>query len=413
MPMRFLILTQYYPPEVGAPQVRLSAFARALMKRGHEVEVVTALPNYPEGRILDGYRRRAATTEEIDGVRVRRVWLHAATGSGIGRVLNYATFSATSLPGLASMPRPGVVFVESPPPTLAVTGWLMARRWGVPMVLNISDLWPDSALQLGLLREGATARAMRRLESWAYRHADFITAVTEGIRTTLISEKGVLPAKILFLPNGVDVDVFRPMPPDKRLASELGLADRTVVLTAGTIGYAHGLEVALDAAELLRDSPITFLIVGGGSERNRLKRLADQRQLSNVVFLDARPSNEIPPLYSIASIGLSTLRDSPLFEGTRPVRMLAAMACGKPVVYSGAGEGARMLLAAEAGVVVPPADPIRLAAAITDMLDQPDTASEMGRRGREFIEATLSWDAIVGAWLDGLSARLSSQSVLS
>jgi glycosyltransferase involved in cell wall biosynthesis len=413
MPMRFLILTQYYPPEVGAPQVRLSSFARALMKRGHEVEVVTALPNYPEGRIFEGYRRRAATTEEIDGVRVRRVWLHAATGSGIGRVLNYATFSATSLPALASMPRPDVVFVESPPPTLAVTGWLVAKRWGVPMVLNISDLWPDSALQLGLLREGATARGMRRLEAWAYRHADFITAVTEEIRRTLVSEKGVPREKILFLPNGVDVDVFRPMPPDRKLLGELGLADRRIVLTAGTIGYAHGIEVALDTAELLRDSPITFLIVGGGSERSRLTQLAAERRLSNVVFLDARPSEEIPPLYSIASIGLSTLRDSPLFEGTRPVRMLAAMACGKPVVYSGAGEGARMLLEAQAGVVVPPEDPMRLAAAITKMLDEIETAEDMGRRGRAFIEATLSWHAIVGTWLDDLIGRLSLAAVTS
>jgi glycosyltransferase involved in cell wall biosynthesis len=410
MPMRFLILTQYYPPEVGAPQVRLSAFARALMKHGHEVEVLTALPNYPEGRIFDAYRGRAAITEDIDGVRVRRVWLHAATGSGSGRVLNYLTFSATSLPGLASMARPDVVFVESPPPTLAVTGWLIAKRWGVPMILNISDLWPDSALQLGLLREGTTARAMRRLEAWAYRHADFITAVTDGIRKTLVSEKGVPAEKILFLPNGVDVEVFRPMPADTQLAHELGLVGKTVVLTAGTIGYAHGLEVVLDTADIVRGAPIMFLVVGGGSECSRMKRMAHERKLPNVTFLDARPSDEIPPLYSIASIGLITLRKSPLFEGTRPVRMLAAMACAKPVIYSGAGEGARMLLEAGAGVVVPPEDPERLATAITKMIDEPDVAAEMGARGRTFIEATLSWGAIVDAWLDDLSSRLMLQS---
>ena len=293
--MRFLILTQYYPPEVGAPQVRLSAFARALMKRGHAVEVVTALPNYPEGRIFERYRRRPVMTEEIDGVRVRRVWLHAATGSGIGRMLNYATFSATSLPGLASMPRPDVVFVESPPPTLAVTGWLMAKRWGVPMVLNVSDLWPDSALQLGLLREGATARAMRRLEAWAYQHSTFLTAVTEGVRSALV-EKAVPAEKVLFLPNGVDTELFAPQPFDAALARELGLADQTVVLTAGTMGYGAGLDVVLDAADRLRDQPIAFILAGAGSERDRLRRSAHERGLTNVRFVDPLPPADVARL---------------------------------------------------------------------------------------------------------------------
>lgn len=404
--MRFLILSQYYPPEVGAPQVRLAAFAHALMKRGHEVEVVTALPNYPLGQIFPEYRGRPSHAEVIDGVRVRRVWLYAANGSGMTRMLNYLSFTAASLPALASMRRPDVVFVESPPPTLAVTGWLMARRWNVPMVLNISDLWPDSALQLGLLRDGASARAAARLEAWAYRHAFFVTAVTEGIRSALTSAKGVPERKVLFLPNGVDVKTFRPLPRDDALAQTLGVTGRTVVLTAGTMGYAHGLDVALDTAELLRGGPITFLFVGGGSDRERLMHAATDRHLDNVLFLDPRPSDQVPPLYSIASIGLTTLRDSPLFEGTRPVRMLATMACAKPVVYSGAGEGARMLIEADAGVVVPPEDPASLASAITSVIDDPARAEQMGRNGRRFIESRLSWDALVGAWLDELTERM-------
>jgi glycosyltransferase involved in cell wall biosynthesis len=411
MPMRFLILTQYYPPEVGAPQVRLSAFARALMKRGHEVEVVTALPNYPEGRIFEGYRRRAATTEEIDGVRVRRVWLHAATGSGMGRVLNYATFSATSLPALASMPRPDVVFVESPPPTLAVTGWLMAKRWGVPMVLNISDLWPDSALQLGLLREGATARVMRRLEAWAYRHADFVTAVTGGIRDTLRKEKGVPEDKILNLPNGVDTELFRPLHPDSRPWVQPPQADDALVLLAGTIGYGQGVDVVLRAADRLRSRSINFLIVGGGSDIPRLKAMKDELGLDNVSFLGPMPAAEISKVYARASIALVTLRDLPVTEGARPARTLAAMACAKPVVYSGTGEGARMVQEADAGIVVAPEDPEALAAAISQLVDNPKQAAELGTNARRFAEQNLSWDTITGRWLEQLDAALEAQRV--
>ncbi len=408
--MRFLILSQYYPPEVGAPQVRLPAFARALMNRGHDVEVVTALPNYPQGRIFDGYGGRPARTEEIDGVRVRRVWLHAATGSGIGRMLNYLTFSATSLPGMASMRRPDILFVESPPPTLAITGWMVAKRWGAPMVLNISDLWPDSALQLGLLQEGPAAHAMSRLEAWAYRHSDLITAVTEGIRTVLTSKKQVPADKVLFLPNGVDTHLFAPMAPDARIRSELDLPEQPIVLLAGTLGYGQGVDVVLRAAAQLRDRAITFLIAGGGSDVRRLMALRDALALDNVRFLGARPVGDVASLYSLATVALVTLRRASVTDGARPSRTLAAMACAKPVVYSGAGEGARMLIDANAGVVVPPEDPQALALAITSLLAEPARAEEMGRNGRRFVEREFSWDALVGDWLHELTDRMARAS---
>lgn len=404
--MRFLILTQYYPPEIGAAQLRLSAVARSLTMRGHEVEVVTGMPNYPHGRIADGYRGKAVVTEMLDGVRVRRTWLMPATGSGGKRMLNYLTFTATSLPAGAAMQRPDVVLVESPPLTLAVTGWAIARRWGVPMVLNVSDLWPDSALQLELVRDGAMARAAARLERWAYRRATLINAVTDGIRNALIERKDVPPRKVLFLPNGVDTDVFRPLPRDEALAQALGLADRAVILVAGTMIYAAGLDVVLAAAERLTSRPVTFLLVGGGSERERIGRLVHERSLQNVVMLEPQPPAEIPRLYSIAAAGLMTLRDSPLFEGTRPARILATMACGKPVIYSGAGEGARMVDAAEAGIVVPPQDPDALAGAVAAVVDDPERAAVLGANGRRYVETELSWDRLVGAWLDQLTERL-------
>jgi glycosyltransferase involved in cell wall biosynthesis len=282
----------------------------------------------------------------------------------------------------------------------------MAKRWRVPMILNISDLWPDSALQLGLLREGATARAMRRLESWAYRHADFITAVTQGIRKALVSEKGVPEKKLLFMPNGVDTEVFRPRPFDESLAHELGVDGKAVMLSAGTIGYGAGLDVVLDAAKRLSDQPVAFVLAGAGSERNRLREASTARELTNVHFIGPRTPTDVARLYSIATAGLTTLLDSPLFVGTRPARTLATMACQKPVIYSGAGEGASLVEEAGAGLIVAPEDSEALTNAVCAMLADADTAEEMGRRGRRFVEANLTWDTLVDNWLAQLERAM-------
>lgn len=406
MAMRFLILTQYYPPEVGAAQTRLAATARELQRRGHEVEVVTGLPNYPEGRIQPNYRRKFAVVENLGSVRVRRTWLLAAKGSGFSRVANYVSFALTSLAGLLSARRPDVLFVESPPLSIAVPAWVMARIWGATLVVNVSDLWPDSAVALGLAGNGPMLTIAGALEKWAYRRADYVTTVTEEWRDTLLQEKGVPPAKVLLLPNGVDVDLLSPLPKDERLIRDLGLQGHDVVLCAGTLGYAAGLDVALDAAKLLSDRPITFLFVGDGSERERLQALAEERGLSNVRFLGAKPLRDVPRLYSIATLGLVTLLDRPLFAGMRPARVMAAMACGKPVVYSAGGGGARIIEDAAAGIVVQPEDPEAIASAILRLVDDPEAAKEMGENGRRCVASSFTWDVLVGQWLSTLKERM-------
>jgi glycosyltransferase involved in cell wall biosynthesis len=405
MPMRFLILTQYYAPEVGAAQVRLSATVRELVRLGHTVEVVTGIPNYPEGRTQAGYRGRAAMTERRDGVTVRRTWLFPATGSGFNRMANYASFSLTSLAGLAASDRPDVVFVESPPPTLVVPAWLVARRWGAQLVMNVSDLWPDSIVELGLSENRPLLAATRRLERWAYEHADYVTAVTEGMRRTLVETKGVPPHRVLFLPNGVDTELFRPRPPDRQLAERLALGDRRVVLMAGSMNYSAGLDVILDAAPALEQRGVVVVLVGAGSDRQRLEMAAAERGLRNVQFLGPVPVEDVACMYSVADIGLMTLRDSPLFEGTRAARILPAMASGLPVVYSGSGEGARLVTDADAGLATAPQDPAALAAAIGRLLDDPDLAARMGAAGRRFVESQLSWPRLVEAWVSDLQRR--------
>ena len=197
--MRMLILTQFFAPETGAPQTRLGALARELIRLGHEAEVVTAMPNYPAGRIFSAYRGRFYCREDWGGIAIHRVWVHASMGKGAGRLLNYLSFAATSLYALIKSKRPDYIFVESPPLFLAIPAILMARLWRVATILNVADLWPDSVRQLGILKPGIILRAAERLERWAYRRADFVNAVTEGIARTLIEDKSVPGHKLLRL----------------------------------------------------------------------------------------------------------------------------------------------------------------------------------------------------------------------
>jgi glycosyltransferase involved in cell wall biosynthesis len=396
-----LILTQYYPPEVGAAQVRLAALATELVRAGHEVEVVTALPNYPAGSLRPGDRRRLRRRETIDGIPVTRLWLYAAKGAGVRRLLSHLSFTATGLVGALAVRRPDVVFVESPPLFLGIAGWLVARRYGARFVLNVSDLWPDTVRDMGLMQSGPWLSLAERLERFLYRRATAVTAVTEGIRDRLVAAKGVEPARVLFLPNGVDTATFRPLDSPSATAGR-----RPSVVYIGTHGLAHGLDVIPDAAQ--RAPEIDFLLVGDGTEKDRLQREVTARSLSNVTFRDPVAPADVAALYADAVAGLSTLRRSPLMQGVRPAKVLAAMACGRPVLYAGSGEGADLVRGADAGVVVEPEDPVALANAARALVADPVRAAEMGANGRRYVAQHLGWPSLVTAWLEQLSQVMAS-----
>jgi len=402
--MRFLILTQYFYPEVGAPQVRLAAIIRHLLQLGHAVEVVTALPNYPSGKIFSQYRGHFYRLDHWEGITVHRVWLYPATGAGLKRVLNYTSFMFTALWGLRQAQKPDYVFVESPPLFLGITAVWKAQRWQVPLIFNVADLWPDSVQALGLLRSRWLLTWAGRLEQWLYRKATYINAVTEGIQRILVTEKKVPAAKILFLPNGVDTQVFKPQLPDIAWKAHLGLpTSHHIILYTGTHGYAHGMEVILHAAALLANQEILFLLVGDGSEKAALQQLCAQLKLNNVLFWPPQPVETIARLYSLARAGISTLRDNPLFVSTRPAKILAIMACAQAVIYSGQGEGAQLIEAAQAGIVVAPQDPQALAAAIQRLVIDEVYAEKLGHNGRRYVEKHLQWSVVVDTWLKQLT----------
>jgi colanic acid biosynthesis glycosyl transferase WcaI len=399
--MRFLLLTQYYPPEIGAAQVRLHALASNLRERGHEVTVVTAMPNYPAGVVRPEYRGRRFVRDTVDCVPVIRTWVYAATGSSaLRRMACYLSFCASSLIGCFMAPRPDYILVESPPLFLGVTAFLVSKLRRTPFVMIVSDLWPASARDLGFVTNRRFLWLAECLEHFLYGTSRRVTGVTEGICDAIAHSVG--RTKVMFLPNGVDVDVFRPMD-GKR--SGLLSSGEIGFLYAGTHGYAQAVDVILDAAELLRDRPeVVFLCVGDGPEKARLRQAAEDRGLANVRFTDARPVSEMPVLFSEARAAVASLRDRPIFHSARPARIFPALACGTPVIFSGVGEAVRLIEQNGCGLVVAPEHPNELAAAVRQLAGDKSLAERLGAAGRRLVERNYDWSTIVEHWLSDLKS---------
>jgi colanic acid biosynthesis glycosyl transferase WcaI len=398
--MKFLILTQYFPPEIGGAQTRLRSTATELHRLGHQVEVVTALPNYPRGRIFPGYRGCFYRREDSDGIRIHRVWIYAAMGGGLARMLNYSSFMITSLFALTLARKPDFIFVESPPLLLSIPAYVAGLLWRVPYIFNVADLWPDIILEGGFMERGFLVRMLFTLEQWSYRKAERVNAVTDGLRERLLHEKEVPADKLLFLPNGADTTHFQPRAPDEALKRKLGLEGKKIILWAGTLGTAHGLNYVLDAANLLSsESQIHFLFVGDGSAKAALMRQRQEMRLDNVTFLDPVPIEQLPPYFSIAECGLASLLPIPLYDEARPSKIFPILSSGKPLIFVGKGETARLVEKSKGGIVVAPENPEALASAILLLVENPQLAQEYGRSGRAYVEKYLQWSAIIRDWV--------------
>lgn len=394
--MRFLILTQYFPPEVGAPQVRLLAMARELQAQGHEVRVVTAMPNYPRGEVFPEYRGRWLVHEVVEGVPVTRTWIYAATGRGVlRRLLSYWSFTFSALFGTFGGKRPDFIFVESPPLFLGVTAWITSVLRRRPYIFNVSDLWPESAVSLGIVTNRFFIGAAERLERFCYRHAFRVCAVTEGIRDTIARVPRSAP--VLVFPNGVDVDAFR-----RFEGADMGIAAALFVF-AGTHGYAQGLDVIVEAARRLQSrADIRFVLVGDGPDKARLQELA--QGLANVVFRDPVPASMMPKIFSASRASIVPLRKLDLFKSARPSKILPSLACETPVIYAGEGETVELIESNQCGIAVQPECSEDLAAAVVRLADDPALARRMGANGRELVSRSYSWPAIVQRWLGEIGA---------
>ena len=395
--MRILVLSHYFPPEVNAPANRTHEHAKTWVRDGHEVTVLTNVPNHPKGVVFADHRNALFQESWVDGIRVLRSWTYVTPNEGFAkRTLNYLTFACAAIFLSFRSGEQDVVLATSPQFFCGMAGAIVARLKRIPFVLEVRDLWPESIVQLGQLSNRRLVWVLEKLETWLYREAQGIVAVTEAFADH-IQLHGIPRDRIAIIYNGIDIDRFRPIPADKQLLRRAGVEGEFVVAYIGTLGIAHGLDTALEAAESFRDQSVAFLFVGDGADRARLVRERDRRGLSNVTFVGLRPREEIP--YWIASVDclLVMLRDLRVFETVIPSKIFEFLAQERPVVLAAKGEIRRLVLQANAGLVVDPESPEQLVRAIRAVSADPQGARERAAAGREWVQRRFRRDQLARA----------------
>lgn len=397
--MKIIFLTQYFPPETGAPQNRLFATANALQSKGAEVTVLTAMPNYPDMRIQQAYRGKFHLHEQYEGLDVHRAWLFVSQGRGmLARLCNYFSFVLTSLLiGAFKLKKADVLLVESPPLFLGITAMLLARLKGAKLVFNVSDLWPESAVQLGLVTNSTMIQLSTWLEERCYRRAALITGQTQGIVENIRMR---FPDKnILWVPNGVDFAAITTAEgaPISNIRERLGIGPNELVLAyTGIIGHAQGLEVVLEAAALLRDrSDIHFILIGDGPEKEKLLALKRELRPVNVHFVDRMPRPEMLGMMRSIDAVVVPLRKNDLFKGAIPSKIFEALALSKPLLLGVDGEARELFIdQGNAGLYFPPEDARALAQAAIRYAEDRPLVKEHGANGVRYVREHFDREAI-------------------
>ncbi len=394
--MRILFLTHYYPPEVNAPANRVHEHARAWVRDGHEVTVITGVPNHPRGQLFPGYENRWLQEERIDGVRVLRTWMYVTANEGfVKRTANYVAFMFTAILASLRAERPDVVVATSPQFFCGLAGAVVGSLKRRPFVLEVRDLWPESIVALGQLKRGSLpVRGLEAIERWLYRRAAGVVVVTRAFARH-VAARGVPNERIAVVTNGIDGDAWKPRPPAPALLAKHGVGGAYRVGYVGTLGLAHGLTTVLDAAQRLDDPSIHFVFVGDGADRARIEEDAKQRGLANVHFTGMLPRGEVPDWLASLDVLLVMLRDLPVFETVIPSKLFEFAAMERPILLSAPkGEVREMVESADVGVAVDAEDPAALAAAIDALRREPERARQMAGRARAWAEAGFRRDVL-------------------
>jgi glycosyltransferase involved in cell wall biosynthesis len=385
--MKILFVTHYFPPEVNAPANRTFEHCRRWVQDGHDVTVITGVPNHPRGEIFDGFENRWVQEEDVDGIRVIRTWMYLATNSGfLRRIANYLLFASTSVLASFRAGKPDLVIATSPQFFVGVAGAIIAKLKRRPFVLEIRDLWPKSVVELGQLREGLILSSLEALEAWLYRSASGIVVNTRTFQDH-ITARGVASDRIELIYNGIDPSLFHPQPKNVELLEKHCLAEYFTVAYVGTLGLAHGLTLLIDVAERLKArDELRFVLIGDGADREKLEADIARRGLENVRLLGLQPRETMHDWIASIDLLLVLLRDLPVFETVIPSKIFEFLAQERPVVLAARGEIRRMMEEAQGALVIDPEAQDQLVSAIENIMDHPAEAAKRAVAGRQWVE---------------------------
>ena len=378
--MHILFLSDNFPPEVNAPASRTFEHCREWVRAGHKVTVITCAPNFPKGKVFEGYRNRLWQRERMDGIEVIRVWSYITANEGFTRrILDYLSYMFMAILAGPFVRRIELVVGTSPQFFTACAAYVVSRYRRVPYVFELRDLWPESIKAVGAMRDSALIRLLERLELFLYRKAARIVCVTHSFRETLI-RRGIDARRISVVTNGVDMTRFSPVPKDAELVAELGLAGKFVAGYVGTHGLAHHLETLLDAAGRLRTLPgggvFHFILLGDGARKQALVEDAARRGLNNVTFIDSVPKEQVVRYWSLLDVAVIHLKKTELFQTVIPSKLFECMGMGLPVLHGVVGESARIVRDEGVGIVFEPENADALVAGLQRM--QADKAAYAG-----------------------------------
>lgn len=404
--MKLLILTQYFPPEVGAPQNRLFELAIRLKEAGVDVTVLTAMPNYPKMEIFEGYKDKKYLYEEIQGLKIHRSSIYVSKSRSIkSRLLNYFSFVHSSRScGVNKIGDVDIIFCESPPLFLGYTALYLKRKKKARLVFNVSDLWPESAEKLGVVTNKMMLSFAYKLEAKLYNNAELVTGQTQGICKS-INER--FPhKKTYWLPNGVDLNYYDPNTvKENNWREKNGLAENDIVfLYAGIIGIAQGLEVILDAAKKVKEIPgIKFVLLGNGHEKERLLELKQTESLSNVIFIDSVSKTEMPFVLKSVNATIIPLKKLDLFKGAIPSKIFESLAMEVPIILGVDGEARELFIEkGKCGLYFEPENAEELAKKVIEISSDPNLTKQLGSNGRKYVSEYFNRNTIAAKLLEQL-----------
>ena len=392
--MRLLYLSQYFPPESGATQTRAYEMASNWVRLGHTVTMLTEFPNHPSGIIPTQYKGKWFERSALDGIEVVRVWVKASPIKNFrNRMLFYMSYMVNaSLAGLfLARDKYDFIYATSPPLFVGGAALLINYLRRIPMVFEVRDLWPESAVALGELTNQRAIALASWLEQKCYRKSKQVVVVTQGIYNRLL-QRNIPADKLIVIPNGANIDMFTFNQGERnRIRRELGLEHKFIAIYAGIHGLAQGLETILEAARLLHSSPeIHFLLIGDGPKKAEILALAKEYNLPNLTLLPEKPRELIPAYLSAADVALVPLRKMEIFKGALPSKIFDAWACERPVVVSIDGEAREVVEKIHGGIFISPEDAQALADGLIYLMNNPDEIKSMGKNGLDYTIQTHS-----------------------